>query len=128
MAWEILDQFGPTYNVEGAGLKGFRRAARKGLSALTCEERQAYGTAVEAAVLAKQRAEFLRAAGEPEKRPNCASGTWLSDGADISRAVRNQQNRALLACPGMERRAREPDTWRAMYAEAMADKQQRLAA
>ena len=118
---------GPTYNIEGASLKKFRRAARDGLATLSHVERQAYGAAVEAAVLAKQHSEGKRAS-EPEHRPNCASGTWHTDGTAIHKAVRTQQNRALLACPGKIRRDRTPDVWRSMYAEAMASKQERLAA
>lgn len=125
MAWEILEPFGPDYNVDGAGLKAFRRAARKGLSALSRDERQAYGAAVEAAVLTQQRAAFLRAAGVTDHNAPCASGTWASDGAAIHAHMRRKQRAAILAAPSQIRRAREPDVWRAMYAEAMAERRER---
>jgi hypothetical protein len=117
-------QFGPEYNIESASLKKHRAKARAGLSSLSRAERQAYGAAVEAAVLASQRA-ALRRAGESMPRPNCASGTAHSDGAAIIKAIREQQHNALLACPSKIRRARSPYEWQQMYEAAMAEKRKR---
>jgi hypothetical protein len=49
-------QHGPVYNVMGAGLAGYRKAAAKGgLAAMARDERQAYGATVEATILEMQR-------------------------------------------------------------------------
>jgi hypothetical protein len=113
----ICEPFGPAYDIDSAALKKFRRNGG---------DRQAYGAAVEAAVKAAQRA-ALMGAGETMPRPNCASGTWHSDGREISKAVRAQHRARLAACPSQERRARKPHQWEAMYEEAMADKRAREA-
>jgi len=117
----VPKSFGPEYDIESAALKKFRRMARKGLSHLSTDERRAYGAAVEAATLARQRA-FLKSHGEAEPRPSCASGTWHTTGAAIDAAIRSQHKAALAACPSRERRARTPQQWQAMYADAMARK------
>ena len=117
----VIKSFGPEYDLESAALKKFRTKARKGLSHLSADDRRAYGAAVEAATLARQRA-FLKSGGEPEPRPHCASGTWHTTGEAISAAVRSQHRAALAACPAQERRARTPDQWRSMYEAAMAAK------
>jgi hypothetical protein len=119
-------QFGPVYDVAGNSLAKHRRLARNGLSSMTPEQRKAYGEAVEAAVLAKQAQECQRAL-PALPRPLCASGTHLNDGAAIHKAIRNQQRAALLACPGVERRARTPQQWAAMYEDAIREKRERLA-
>lgn len=111
-------EHGPTYNVTSPALAKHRARAREGLSAMMWEQRQAYGSAVEAAVLAAQRREAMRAC-VPGKRCGCASGTWYSDGADISAAIREQHRRALAACASAERRARSDVEWASMYEEAM---------
>jgi len=120
----VPKSFGPEYDIESAALKKFRRMARKGLSHLSTDERRAYGAAVEAATLARQRA-FLKSHGEAEPRPSCASGTWHTTGEAISAAIRSQHKAALAACPSRERRARTPQQWQAMYAAAMTEKRQR---
>jgi hypothetical protein len=108
----------------GATVAKFRWLAARGLKALTYEQRQAYGTAVEKAILAKQRAE-CRAHDAEMPKPRCASGTWHTTGAAIEEAVRAKQRAALAACPGKVRRARTPGVWASMYAEAMAEKRER---
>jgi hypothetical protein len=114
--------FGPTYNIDSAALKKFRRVDSLGG---TLEQfRKAYGEAVEKAVLAAQRSQLRRAA-VPERRPNCASGTWHTTGAAIDKAIRQQHRAALLACPGQIRRARPADEWRKLYDAAMAEKRAR---
>jgi hypothetical protein len=85
--------------------------------------RHAYGEAVERAIKAKQRQEFIRASCEPGKRVHCASGTYHNDGRKISEAVRQQHRAALAAYPSQERRARTPQQWQELYEEAMRAKQ-----
>jgi len=104
-------QFGPVYNVTGQGLAGYRKALNP-----SREERQEYGAAVEAAVIAMQRRELIREACEPEQRPNCTSGTWDEYPAE---AIRRQQQTALLSCPARERAARTPHEWEVAYVNAM---------
>ena len=118
---ELEDEFGPEYNIDSAALKKFRRMRR---SSMSRADRQAYGAAVEAAVLSAQRA-ALRRAAPSIPRPNCASGTTHNTGEAIDRALREQQRAALLACPSQERRARKPEKWREMYDAAMAEKRKR---
>ena len=110
--------FGPVYNVTSPALVRFRRLANG--ETLTREERQAYGAAVEAAVLAAQRRQ-LRTAGEPGRRPNCASRSWANRPGEVGEAVREQQRRALAACAERIRRARTPEQWERMYREAMPE-------
>jgi hypothetical protein len=102
-------QFGPQYNVTGAGLATHRKLARNGLQAMTWEQRQAYGASVERAILDLQRRELLGANAEIEGRSV----------GDIGAARRAQQSRALLSCPGKVRRARTQHEWETMYREAM---------
>jgi hypothetical protein len=120
---QIEEPFGPTYNIDSAKLRTFRAKARKGLSALSREERHAYADAIERAVLARQRTEA--GIGLPAVTPkcHCASGTAHNDGADIHRAIRAQQAAALARCPAQERRARTPAQWQAMYEQAMTAKE-----
>jgi hypothetical protein len=120
------DEFGPAYTIESATLRAMRRKASKGLDKLPAKDRRAYADAVEAAVRSAQRASLKRAAG-PEHRSPSASGTFYSRGADIHRAIRQQQERALLAYPGAVRRARTPQQWQSLYDQAMAAKRRRLA-
>lgn len=121
--WEIEEPFGPNYNVEGAALQKFRRQARGAgsLSEMLPAHRRAYGEAVEKAVLAKQRSALFGAL-EPERKAPCASGTWHSDGAKISAAVRAQQAARLQASAAADRRNRTPAQWAAMYRAAMREK------
>lgn len=122
-----MTEHGPTYNVTSAVLAKYRAKARDGLSAMSYEDRYAYGEAVERAILTMQRQEFMRASCEPGKRCGCASGTWHSDGAAIHEAVRQQQRNALLAWPGKVRRNRTDVEWRQMYEEAMQAKAKAIA-
>jgi len=121
-----MTEHGPEYNVASPALAKHRRLAREGLAAMTREQVVAYANAVEAAVLAAQRREAMRAC-VPRQRCGCASGTWHSDGADIHEAVRQQQRRALAACGSQERRARSDVEWQSMYEAAMQDKARRIA-
>ena len=109
-------QHGNPYDVTGAGLARWRKATKSGLASITLAERRAYGQAVEDAVLAMQRRQFIREACEAETRPNCASGSWDEHPGD---AVRRQQAAALAACPGRERAARTPHEWECAYCEHM---------
>jgi len=117
------DQWGSVgskaYDVNSAALGKFRQLARQGLSALSVEERRAYGEAVEKAVLASQRSALRRVYVEP--RPNCASGTWYSDGDDIAKAVR-AQNKARATRPGPEK---SEGHWIIEYDLAMKEKRAR---
>ena len=125
---KIVEPFGIAYNIESAGLKKCRAAARYagGLNQLSKAQRSDYGIAVESAIIAKQRAELRREFNPPA--PNCASGTPHSDGAKISAAIRAQQRADLMACPARERKARSPLEWESMYREAMVEKLARLQA
>lgn len=123
----MIESFGPAYNVTSPALAKHRAKAREGLSAMSYEERRAYGEAVEAAVLAAQRRQ-LRTAGEPEHRPNCASRSWANAPGEVGEAVRQQQRRALLACGEQIRRARTDVEWASMYEEAMQAKAKAIAA
>ncbi|MBO0716107.1 MAG: hypothetical protein J2P55_02070 [Rhizobiales bacterium] len=120
---QIEEPFGPAYNVDSAALRKFRAKARRG-----APYDPAYAEAVERAVLARQRIEA--GIGLPAVNPkcHCASGTAHNDGREIHKAVQRQQAAALEAYPAQIRRARTPQQWRTMYAEAMADKAKRRAA
>lgn len=121
MIREPEEPFGPEYPKElGATVAKFRRKARKGLGKLSSAERRAYGNAVHAAILSKQRSALSRVTST--YRPNCASGTSYSDGREISAAVRRQHESALRAHVAAVRRNRTPKEWRDMYREAMAAK------
>jgi hypothetical protein len=109
----------PEYTVTSAALQKFRSSARKGLKNWDRYYRQAYGAAVEQAVLAAQRSHSSRT-GAYEPRPTCASGTWHTTGAKIEAAIRSQHNASLLAYPAKVRRKRTPVEWQSMYEESMA--------
>jgi hypothetical protein len=115
------NESGPEYNITSAALQKFRARTRKGLKTLDRDQRQLYGAKVEEAVLSALRAQCRRH-GEVMPSSNCASGTWHTTGEAIEAAIRAQQNNALLAYPGQERRARTPEKWTSMYAEAMEQK------
>lgn len=118
-----VGQFGPVYDLGSPALNKFRKVANKAKGVMKLERfyRVQYADAVEAAVLAKQRS-FLKSHSESQPRPMCASGTWHSDGEQIAAAIRARHNAALLACPGVERRARTPEQWKKLYAIAMKEK------
>jgi len=111
----------PEYTVTSAALQKFRSSARnsKGLKNWDRFYRQAYGAAVEQAVLAAQQS-HLRGASTPDGRCRCASGTWHTTGAKIDAAIRSQHNASLLAYPAKVRRERTPVQWQSMYEESMA--------
>ncbi len=113
---------GPDYPSLGAAVAKWRWRAREGLRSLTREERQAYGEAVERAILALQRAEANRGFTAITPRVNCASGTAHTTGEAIHNAIREQQARALAAYPSYVRRNRSPQVWQQMYEAAMAEK------
>jgi phosphoserine phosphatase len=106
------------YKITSATLKKFRGKARHGLSALSWAEVQAYGEAVEKAVLAAQRA-HLRTASEAGHRCPCASGTWHSEGEDIAKAVRAQQRAALNRAAERDRTKRTDREIIEAYEQAM---------
>ena len=112
-------QFGPVYNVTGAGLAGYRKAARDGLATMPREKRQAYGATVETAILDLQRRQFIRESAEAEQRPNCASQSWANSPGAVGEAVRRQQAAALAACPARVRAARTAHEWEAAYVDHM---------
>ena len=66
---------GPDYPTLGATVAKWRWRAREGLQSLAREERQAYGAAVERAILALQRAEANRGLPPISPKVHCASGT-----------------------------------------------------
>lgn len=116
-----LTEHGPTYAISSAALVKHRTKAREGLAALSRDERQTYGLAVETAIRAAQAAQCRRH-GEPDHRSPSASGTWHNDGAAIHKAVAAQQRTALLAYPSQVRKARSPDEWQRLYDAAMTAK------
>jgi hypothetical protein len=119
----LQEHEGPEYPRQlGATVAAFRRKTKRGLRDLSADERQAYGAAVEQAILKLQRTEFMRASVVAMPQPHCASGTWHTTGEEIAAAIRQRQRNALLNCPAQERRARTPDEWRSMYEAAMADR------
>jgi hypothetical protein len=121
---ELERKEGPQYDIGSAQLNKFRKVANKegGVMQLDRFYRVQYADAVERAVLAAQRAQ-LKSYGEAQPRARCASGTFHSDGADIGKAVRQQQHAALAAYPAQARRTRTPSQWQAMYDAAMAAKE-----
>ena len=106
----------------GATVAKFRAMARKGLRALTYEQRCAYGEAVEKAILAKQQSEFQARIGVRNPKCHCASGTNHNTGEAIHNAIRARQLAALHAFPAQARRKRTNFEWESMYADAMAEK------
>jgi hypothetical protein len=122
MKWPDKPENGPDYPDLGPTVIKHRRKAKAGLGKLSADDRRAYGEAVEQAIRAKQRHEFIRASCEPDKRATCASGTWHNDGNKIDAAIKQQQRAALAAYPSQERRARTPEKWKELYEEAMEAK------
>jgi hypothetical protein len=118
----------PRYDVGSAQLTKFRAVANAagGVMALERFYRVQYANAVEQAVLASQRASLAprREAAVPAR---CASGTFHNDGESIGKAVVARHRAALSSYPSQVRRARQPNEWRAMYEQAMADKRRREA-
>lgn len=80
-------------------------------------DRQAYGAAIEAAVLKSQAAALRRAVSLPV--PACASSSWANAPGEVGDVVRRQQAAALVAYPAKARAARTPYEWEIMYAAAM---------
>ncbi len=113
---------GPDYPMLGATVAKWRWRARKGLQSLAREERQAYGAAVERAILALQRAEANCGLPPISPKVHCASGIPHNTGEAIHNAIREQQARALAAYPSYVRRKRTPVEWRDMYKAVMAEK------
>lgn len=113
---------GPDYPALGAAVAKWRWRSREGLQSLTHEERQAYGEAVERAILALQRAEANRGLSPVTPKVHCASGTPHNTGEAIHNAIREQQARALAAYPSYARRKRTAIEWQDMYEAAMAEK------
>jgi len=117
----IVEQFGPAYNLDSPALRKYRALARHvgSISKMLPQHRRAYAEAVEAAIRAKRpRSET------PLPKPNCASGTFHNNAADIERAIREQNRRRQNAAAMRDRSNRTPEQWRAMYAAAMAEKRQ----
>ncbi len=113
---------GPDYPMLGATVARWRWRSREGLQTLTHEERQAYGAAVERAILALQWTEANRGLPPVTPKVRCASGTPHNTGEAIHNAIREQQARALAAYPSYVRRKRTPVEWRDMYEAVMAEK------
>ena len=88
---------GPDYPTLGATVAKWRWRACEGLQSLAREERQAYGAAVERAILALQRAEANCGLPPISPKVHCASGMPHNTGGAIHNAIREQQARALAA-------------------------------
>ena len=111
----------PPYDVTSGALAKYRWLAREGLAALTKEERHAYGKAGTPSWLSSDQ--NLASLGRPANpKPQCASGTPFSDGAEIHEAIKQQQRNALLSAPSQIRRRRTDAEWHQLYSEAMAAK------
>ena len=107
---------GPEYPSLGATVAKYRKIQNP-----TAEQRRAHGDAVSAAIRALQQRESQRTL--PRIAPLCASGTWHNNAdGSVGRAIREQQQRALLAHVGEIRRKRTPAEWQSMYEDAMHDK------
>jgi hypothetical protein len=117
-----MSALGPDYPSLGTAVAKWRGRARGGLQALTRAERQAYGEAVERAILTLQRSEADRGLPPVTPKVHCASGTPHNTGDAIHNAVRQQHARALAAYPSFVRRRRTDVKWRQMYQAAMAEK------
>lgn len=122
----IPPPFGPHYPTMPAAVQKHRRvAARAGsVAAMGKAERQAYGAAVEQAILSLQRAAFTRAYAPPPA--NCASGTFANTADAIEKAVRARQARELAAACRQDREGRSDATVQALYDAAMAAKRKGL--
>jgi len=120
---EILKQFGPQYPALGNAVAKFRRQATHAGSILAMDKAQlqAYGQAVENAIIQLQRQELRREVSLPS--PRCASGTWHNDAESIETAIRGKQKSEFAAACARDRK-RDPHVWVAMYEAAMAEKRQ----
>jgi hypothetical protein len=98
----------PIYNIDSPALRKFRKAGKF---------LQEYAETLEKVIRAKQRAELQREL--PTISPSCASRTWYTTGAEIHKAVRQQQRTALLAYPSKVRCNRTDDEWEKLYRDAM---------
>jgi hypothetical protein len=103
---EICEPFGPTYPDLGASVAKLRRGA----------DRKAHGLAVLTAINAKNRQAHQRVLRS--HNVTCASGTNHNTGKAILKAVA-QSHRIN---PDAIRAKRTPEQWRALYAQAMAEK------
>jgi hypothetical protein len=116
----VPKQFGPTYPDLGPSAAKYRRMAINGLATMMVRDRRAYGEAVLTSVRSKQRQELQREL--PSHPVHCPSGTNHNTGEAIIKAVQSKHRAALTAAASQERRARTPQKWREMYAEAMTEK------
>jgi len=117
-----MSALGPDYPMLGATVAKWRWHARDGLQSLPREDRQAYGEAVERAILALQRSEANRGLPPVTPKVHCASGTPHNSGDVIHNAIREQQARTLAAYPSYVRRKRAPVEWQDTYETAMTEK------
>lgn len=117
--------FGPQYPALTAKVQKYRRMARDGIQSMPREMIVAYARSIEEAILTLQRSELQRVL--PGRTPHCASGTAHTDGRAISAAIRQQHKSSLESYPSKVRKARTPEQWQRMYAQAMREKQARMA-
>lgn len=111
---------GPCYPAMPALAKHRQRAARYGsIAAMPRADVEAYAAAVDAGIRALNKA-TQRTGYNP--RPNCASGSWANNDADLKAAIYNRQMRELHASVAADRRARTDDDIREAYELAMAEK------
>jgi hypothetical protein len=119
------EPFGPEYPELGRAVAKIRAKAKNGIAALSKAERVAYANAIEERIRSLQRSEAARTSLVAGRRPNCASRTYLSDGAQIIKAIQKQQRDALQAAVVAERRNRTDEEWQQMYDAAMKEKRER---
>lgn len=123
MNCEPCKPFGPTYPAMGPRVAKFRKIPR---DQLTPDQRREYSAAIVDKIQALQRQALQREL--PSFKPSCASGTWHNNGdGAVGAAVREQQARALAACPDQIRAARSLHDLETAYREAMAAKAKALA-
>jgi hypothetical protein len=115
---KIEDQ-GPSYPDMGSAVAKYRKIPK---DQLTVEQRDAYSAAIVAKIKSLQRSVVMR--DTPSHKCDCASGTAFNRGEDIHRAIREQQERALLAYPAKARKARTNYEWWDMYEKAMKAKRE----
>lgn len=112
-----IEPFGPTYPALPSVAK-WRKLADK--RELTKEETKAYGRAAIEAFRKMQRDELQRCLPQrTASQAMCASGTWLTDGKALIKAVREQHARKLQADANADRARRSDDQIKAAYQAAM---------
>lgn len=99
------------------GAAKFRKIPR---AELTPAQKIAYSDAITRTILSLQRKAIMRQA--PEFKANCASGTFINNGAELHEHLIRARRAELLAAPDKIRRARTDAEVLELYSQAMAAK------